>query len=505
MTSGMRALVDRLTARPDATISYQVDGVLVSRTFAELAADVDRAAEQLRSAGVRPRDHVGLCGENSYEWIVADLALIELDAVSVALSPDYVTDQTWPQLFTRYGMSLLLLGQAEYRRTTPDAPHICSLADLGTAKVTTPASRHEVPADAFTFAFSSGTTGLPKPIMMSAEGTVDAIEEYHRQLRFEHTDSIFVVLPLSAFPQRLMVYIAIACGFDMHLTVVAKMHAMLRQVRPTVVVGPPAFFEALESRYRAEIARGGTPKLGPEAFGGQVRLALTSSAPTRRETIELLGGLGFPLYEFYALTETSVITWNTPDDTRLGTVGRELRPQMVRIGDDGEIVVKIEPRRSHGYYGEAPGESTTYLADGWIATGDLGRFDEDGYLRLTGRKKSVIVTRGGYKLQPEPIEITLRGHGAVTHAVVVGGDFAPVVTAVVAVDRPVDAELEQEVQAFLDKANATLPQPARVSRLVLTDEAFTSDNGLLTRTFKPDRTAIARRFAAELMADARVD
>ncbi|MFL6130546.1 MAG: AMP-binding protein [Mycobacteriales bacterium] len=489
----MRDLIARLRSRPDLHINCFADGQVVHRTFAELYEDVLATAGALRAAGLRPRQHVGLCAPNSYDWVVADLAAIELDAVSVALAPEYAVTMSTEELVKRFDLALLLLAADEHARRQADAPEVAAFGSLGAARARDTAPS-PTPADTFTLAFSSGTTGAPKAILMSTSGTVDAIEEYDRQLGFRPSDSIFVVLPLSAFPQRLMAYTAIHCGFGIHLASVPDLFAAAGALQPTIVVGPPAFFEALELRYRPRIRAGEPVTPGPEAFGGKVRLALTGAAPARKESIELLNGVGFPLYEFYGLTETSVISWNLPGASRPGSVGRLLRPGTVRLAADGEILVRLTPPRSSGYYDEPDG-GLTYRPDGWIATGDVGRFDGD-YLHIVGRKKSVIITRAGYKLQPEPIERALCAEPAAAHAVVLGGEHAPVVTAVVSVRADeVGAETAGRLEEILGGCNDALPEPARVARLVVTERPFTVANGLLTRTLKVDRAAVAALLA----------
>ncbi|GGK63223.1 AMP-binding protein [Nocardia camponoti] len=490
----MRELIDRLKSCPDREINCFSAGLVNRRTFADLYNDVMAMASALRVAGVSERQHIGICGQNSYEWVVSDLAAIEIGAVSVAFAPEHAAQLSTDDLVAQFDLSLLLLSADEYNRRLPETSAVTTFGDLD--KVTAvPIGPSSVPLDTFSLAFSSGTSGTPKAIMMSTAGTIDAIEECHRQLSFRASDSIFVVLPLSAFPQRLMVYIAIWCGFDIHLASIPDLFAASRALRPTIVVGPPAFFEALVMRYRDEHRDGATITLGPEAFGGNVRLALTGAAPARKESIEFLNEVGFPLYEFYGLTETSAISWNTPAAHRPGSVGRLLRPGIVKLESDGEILVRMVPPRSHGYYGEPSANASTYLADGWIATGDIGRFDGD-YLYITGRKKSVIITRAGYKLQPEPIEQALCAETSVAHAVVLGGEHAPVVTAVVSVHpNGVCEQISERLNQILDERNGELPPPARVVRLVVTRQPFTTQNGLLTRTLKVDRGAVAAMLA----------
>ncbi|MFD0381911.1 AMP-binding protein [Streptomyces stramineus] len=350
--SGFHAIADRLARFPDRELWHYRGRDIERRTFRQVFDDVLATCAALEAAGVRAGTHVGILGGNSYAWIVTDLALTRLRAVSVALSVEGSRASTTGELRAAYHLGLLLMAQAEYDRRTPAEPWAAPLGDLGGATVAPPAAGAPAAGgDAFTLVFSSGSSGSPKCIMMSARGTVAAMEEYAVQLRTGLGDAIFVVLPLTAFPQRLMVYLAVWCGFDIRLADIPRLHDALRRMEPTIVVGPPAFFEAVESRYRArpEGARRHADRLRRltaliplpalrrrvrrhlfadlhALFGGRARLLLTGSAPARRSTLRLLDELGFPIHEFYGMTEVSVVSWNLPGRTRHGSVGRPCSP-----------------------------------------------------------------------------------------------------------------------------------------------------------------------------------
>ncbi|MEU5425629.1 AMP-binding protein [Streptomyces olivoreticuli] len=519
-------MVDRLAEYPGRELWCYRGREIVRRGYAQVHDDVLAACAALEGAGVLAGTHVGILGGNSYEWIVADLALTRLRAVSVALPVETHRDTPPEELRAAYDLGLLLMSRSEYTRRGPLPPWTAPLDDPGAAVVAPVDDAHHGPgADVFTLVFSSGSSGRPKCIMMSAPGTVATLEEYAAQLRLDTGDAIFVVLPLTAFPQRLMVYLAIWRGFDIRLADIPRLHPALKAMAPTVVVGPPAFFETVESRYRAlppadrrkadrlrrltaliplrTVRQRVRRRLFADLhalFGGRARLLLTGSAPARVTTLRLMEQLGFALHEFYGMTEAGVISWNLPGRTRHGSVGRPLLPGTVRIAEDGEVLIRFEPPRSVGYHGDH-GTDDVYRPDGWIGTGDLGRFDGP-YLHLTGRKKAVIITRSGYKLQPEPAERALAALPGVAHAVLLGGEHAHVVTAVVSLCGPADDTVRTGLDRAVEEFNRTLPEPARIARLFCTEEAFTAADGLLTRTLKPDRAAIAAHFGKRLFAPA---
>jgi len=521
-------LVDRLGDLPDRRLLRFEHGKLVSTSYPALQEDIRTAAQELVEAGVTARMRVGLLGENSYEWIVCDLALLSLGAITITFPTDEYRTTPLERLQEEFALHALLASQRECERRE-EAEHgwIGTIAVAGIR--VEPLSSDELdedpqhPEDVFTMAFSSGTSGRLKCIMLGKRGTEDLVAAYHEAFPFRPDDAIQIVLPLSAFQQRLMIYAAIWHGFDMHMVALAQLMRGLREMRPTILAGPPVFYEVLENRFRnlpagkrrLLLAVGQALQLLPrplrerlaprvfapfyDAYGGRMRLMLSGSAPSRLSTLRLYRLLCMPLVQAYGLTETGFISWNLPWRNRLGSVGPLVFPGTVTLRDDGEIVVKYPNPQSHGYFGVPAGEEAkTFLSDGSIATGDIGRFDEDGFLYIVGRKKELLITRGGYKVQPEPIEQELADHEKVDRAVVVGGDELPTLAAVVSLRSEASETDEADVRALFARLNEGLPRAGRVDRILFTREEFSIDNGLLTRNLKVDRRAVVERFGADL-------
>jgi long-chain acyl-CoA synthetase len=528
---GLHGLLDRLAELPDRRLLRYERGGIAETTYPALGADIRAVAGELAEAGVQPRMHIGLLGENSYEWVVCELALLSLDAVTITFPVEEFRGSTCEQLQRDYALNVLLLSRREHERRRAEAPWVGRLASSGIEVQALGAQEveleREMDEDVFTMAFSSGTSGRLKCIQLSRRGTEDLIRAYHAAFPFRADDAILVVLPLSAFQQRLMIYAAIWHGFDMHLVDVPQLMRGLREMRPTILAGPPLFYEVLENRFRSLpsfkrwllLAAGHALQplppalrgmLAPRvfaplhgAYGGRARLMLSGSAPSRMSTLRLFRLLCLPLVQAYGLTETGFISWNVPDRNRLGSVGQLVFPGTVRLRDDGEIVVRYRNQQSPGYFGvDAAEEARTFLPDGSIATGDVGRFDEDGYLYIVGRKKEILITRGGYKLQPEPIEQRLSAHAMVDHAVLLGGDEMPTLAAIVALSATATDRDEAEIRAVLGRINSELPAASRIRRLLFTRESFTAENSLLTRNLKIDRRAIMNHFDAQLRGGA---
>jgi long-chain acyl-CoA synthetase len=240
-----------------------------------------------------------------------------------------------------------------------------------------------------------------------------------------------------------------------------------------------------------------------------MRYAVSGSAPLNPVVARFFYGLGLPILEGYGLTETSPVLCVMPlRDVRFGTVGPPIPGVELKIADDGEILAR-GPNVMVGYYNR-PEETAQVLADGWFHTGDIGSLDEKGYLRITDRKKEVIVTSGGKKIAPQPIEQRLRAHPLVSEAVVLGDrrhfpsvllipERAALAAALgIAVDdalaRIGSADVRQRFQAIVDAVNRDLAQFERLKKFELIGDEWTVANGTLTPTLKVKRRVIEERY-----------
>ncbi|MFC5721945.1 AMP-dependent synthetase/ligase [Streptomyces gamaensis] len=253
------------------------------------------------------------------------------------------------------------------------------------------------------------------------------------------------------------------------------------------------------------------------ALGGQVRYVLSGGSPLGGRLAAFCEGAGIEVFEGYGLTETTAAATLTPPlRPRLGTVGWPLPGGAVRIADDGEVLL----RGGHvfaGYWDAGRGAAVPAGGDEWLATGDLGALDDDGYLTITGRKKEILVTSGGKNVAPAPLEDRLRAHPLISQCLVVGDD-RPYIAALLTLepdglahwrrmrgkqDVPLgellaDSELLAELQGAVDDANTTVSRAESIRRFTVLPVDFTEDNGYLTPSLKLKRALIARDFAREI-------
>ncbi|MCX5060606.1 MULTISPECIES: long-chain fatty acid--CoA ligase [unclassified Streptomyces] len=276
--------------------------------------------------------------------------------------------------------------------------------------------------------------------------------------------------------------------------------------------GPSASLKAARSFYDPLVYR-----RIRNAMGGRVRYMISGGSPLGRRLASFYAGAGIEIYEGYGLTETTgASTVSPPLKPRLGTVGWPLPGTRVRIAADGEILLAGD-HVLRGYWDPNAGGVVPATLDGWLATGDIGRLDEEGYLTITGRKKEMLITAGGKSVAPAPLENWLRAHPLISQVMVVG-DTRPFVGALITLDmegvshwrrmhgkHPVPAELlldndelRQVLQRAVDEANKLVSRPESIRRFTVLPVDFTEEAGHLTPSMKLKRQTIAEQFATQI-------
>jgi long-chain acyl-CoA synthetase len=419
----------------------------------------------------------------------------------------------------------------------------------GIAKAFLDEAQRVAPDDLATIIYTSGTTGEPKGVELTHGNLASNVAASQERLKLEETDVALSFLPLCHAFERTAAYLYLATGVSIAFAEsLDTLSRDLLAVRPTLMTGAPRVFEKMYARVlergraggRLErrlfdwsiqvAAAAGRSTGGPsaswswrvadrlvfarvrEGVGGRVRFFISGSAPLRKDLIEVFAGVGVPILEGYGLTETApVVSVTPPGAIRAGTVGPPLSNVEVRIADDGEILVR-GPSVMRGYYKKAA-ETAETLRDGWLHTGDIGALDEAGYLRITDRKKELIVTSGGKKVAPQAIEAAFREHPLVADVVLVG-EGRRFVSAVILPDRAAVAHLTgttaaspatfiadlgradvlQAFQAIVDVVNAPLAQFERIKKFSLVPDEWTIASGILTPTLKVRRRHVEARY-----------
>ena len=526
----LREIVDRLGQLPNNSILFfNKRGEVVKKEYPVLHADVKHAAEKLRGWGVKAGMRVGILATNSYEWVVFHLALLDLGCTAVCFAEEFGSE-TREELFEKFGLSFLLILQTDTwpKLTTGEWT---ALMDADNAEETR-AREYTAPplADDYvpSLVFSSGTTGKLKCMIVNYRGVEETIASFQRLFPTRNDDSILIFLHLSGIQQHFMLYAGLFYGTDIHLIKPPRLFLTFKELRPTLCVGPPLLYETIHNQFKKAVANlrppqrigfhvlSGVANVAPseflrerlcqmiykrlyESLGGRMRIMWTGMAPIKRSTLDFFAKARLPLYEAYGLSECGVISSNTPTHNKLSSVGQVVSKDSVYLAEDGEIVVHRDNLPTMGYWdGTGDAAKTTYLKPNTVATGDIGRFDDEGFLYLVGRKKDIILTKQGYKLHPESLEARINASPEVEHSVIFGNDL-PYLVAVISVQGPVTDDLKKRIEAHIDQINTELPAAGRVVRFHITDEQFTMQNGFMTRTLKLNRAALFSHFEKELV------
>src|SRR3569832_2250024 len=313
------AIVPKLKTCFGQKLEYYVGPKIVSRSYVDIAADAEKLAAQLRHDGIGKGDCVGILGNNCYQWLVVDLALIDLQAVCVALPTENFSKVPAEVLAEKYDLRLLQGHQ-----------WISDLSQVGDC-VFHPRKSIGVDlgdrTDLLSLSFSSGTSGKVKCLKFGRKGTSSLIVAFGGDFTFFPSDSMIAFLPLATIQQRWMFYTSIFLGFNLCLCIATRLFDALKSMKPTIVASAPLLFETVESHYlllhpwlRAFLGAGtAVTALLPEAlrkpllkrvyrgiydvFGGNVRFFLVGSAPSRVSTLNFYASIVLPLYEAWGLTE----------------------------------------------------------------------------------------------------------------------------------------------------------------------------------------------------------
>lgn len=413
--------------------------------------------------------------------------------------------------------------------------------------------------DLATIVYTSGSTGAPKGVELTHRNFLSVVRAGYEclgEVLCDNHPRLLLFLPLAHCFARYIQYCSIGSddGVVGYLPDTKSLLPDLRSFKPTYLLGVPRVFEKV---YNAASRKAGTGFKGRMfaqaaqcarewsrteqdggkhsasqrarhamfetsvyravrgALGPNIRYVACGGAPLSADLAHFFAGIGLPMIQGYGMTETAApFTVTRVNDNKIGTVGQPAPGSSVRIADDGEVQVR-GANVFRGYHNLPEKTAETFTADGWLKTGDLGSLDEDGRLMITGRKKDIIITAGGKNVSPIPMEEEIAKCPIVEHAVVVG-DGRPFIGALVTLDpeglaswlptigQPADLSLadaaalpqvREEIQPFVDRANATVSRAESVRKFVVLDTQFTQENSCLTPSLKVVRPAVNRVFS----------
>jgi long-chain acyl-CoA synthetase len=569
---------DNAEHHPDrVALRRVVDGQWRDVTSTQFAEQVSAVAKGLITAGVQAGDRVAVMSKTRYEWTVVDFAAFTAGAVVVPIYETSSAEQVeW--ILADSGARAAFVETEDHARAVESVAanthlqHLWRfddgcLDDLAAAGADVPddvvsARRHAVGLDDLaSIIYTSGTTGRPKGCQLAHRSFVAEITELCDLLQdfLNENTSTLLFLPIAHVFGRVIEIGALYAGCTLgHTPDVADLVSDLAAFRPTFVLAVPRVFEKVyntakqrahseghgrifDQAERVAIAysqateRGSAPlrvKLAHRVFdrlvyaklraalGGNCVAAVSGGAPLGSRLGHFFRGVGVTIYEGYGLTETTAgVCVNRPGALRIGTVGRPVGGVGARVADDGELLFTT-PLVFDGYWRNEEATAEAFDADGWFRTGDLGEIDSDGFVRITGRKKEIIVTAAGKNVAPAVLEDRVRAHWLISQCLVVG-DQRPFVAALITIDpdgfatwlerkgRPAstlvadvvdDEALIAEVQQAVDEANKAVSKAESIRKFTILPADWTEAGGQVTPSLKLKRNVVNRESAEQIEA-----
>jgi long-chain acyl-CoA synthetase len=560
---------EREPARPVA--AYHVGDAFVDVSAQDFYGRVRSLAKGLIASGVAPGDRVVIMSHTRLEWLLVDYAILAAGAVTVPIYETSSAEQV--QWILSDSGAVLAVVETAAMRSAYDEVDVHATAcrealvidDGGLDELATrggdvdDATLDEriagLTADGLaTIVYTSGTTGRPKGCMQTQSNLCTNVAQNLDAIRSMLGDDevTLLFLPLAHTLTKIIALVCIEWGTKVAF---ATDHDHLQEelalAQPTLLVAVPRVFEKVFNAAQHKAAAEGHGKVfdkagevaiqwsrshtagrfrpvtsaehalfGPvvygklrAAFGGRLRFAFSGGGPLGERLTHFFNGIGVRIFEGYGLTETSpTLTVNRADGWKPGTVGRPVAGTSIRIADDGEILAS-GPQVFPGYWNAEAATAEVLDADGWFHTGDIGELDDEGYLRITGRKKELIVTAAGKNVAPAPLEDRLRAHPLISQAVVVG-DQRPFVAAMLAIDPEALQEwaIEQQLESLavaemlehgllravlqdaVDEANRSVSRAESIRAFAILPRDLSIDSGELTPTLKVRRAVVAKTY-----------
>lgn len=571
-------LTKRIAADPHGTIIERktTPDVWESVSAEEFGAEVRAVAKGMIALGAEPGDRVAIMSHTRYEWTLLDWAIWTAGLVSVPVYETSSAEQVeW--ICSNSGVRAAFVESAahallveEVHEALPSLEKVLTIEDgaidelrrAGESVDDAELNRRTALAgqdSLATIIYTSGTTGRPKGVELTHSNfyliAVNAVAAVPEVFSGEGTRTL-LFMPLAHVFARFIGVLVVAGGTVLgHTSDTKDLMGDLAVFKPTYLLSVPRVFEKVYNSSEQKAAAGGKLKIfhwatktaigysrslddpkGPglflklqhaiadklvysklrQALGGQTKFAVSGGGPLGERLGHFFRGNGVTILEGYGLTESTAPTCvNRPGDVRIGTVGTQLPGCSVKLADDDEILLQGD-QVFRGYYNN-PEATAEAFVDGWFRTGDLGSIDKDGFLRITGRKKEIIVTAGGKNVAPAVLEDRLRAHALVSQCVVVG-DQRPFIGALVTLDpeglpgwctmhnKAVltveqainDPDVRHALDEAVTRANQAVSRAESVRAFTILPSDFTIENDYLTPSMKVKRNLVVRDFAADI-------
>ncbi len=581
-------VLDKTSENPGKIAYYRRDnGRFVSVTRQEMDEQVRAVGAWMRQKGVKPGQKISIFAETSPEWFVCDVASFMFGAIAVGIYANLTADVAGYILEHSESQGVFCETDVQIKKVLAekdkcpelkwvvsfnptklaDGKFIFNYADVLKEGAALDAKNPDTfvklaqavkPEELFTLVYTSGTTGMPKGVVLTHEAMMFVIDQSAKVVGLSENDVSTSFLPLSHILQRMVQYLGVAMGSVGYFTTIPTVIDDLQIIKPTVLASVPRIFEKAYQRVLQQVEQGSPIKkkifelamdigrqrskairekktipphvalLFPlfdklvfkkikDRFGGRVRFFTSGGAPLSLELQEFFHAMDILILEGYGLSETSApATINTLTDYKFGTVGKPLPEVEIKIAADGEILIRGKGNLKE-YYKNPEATAEAIDKDGWFHSGDVGVLDREGYLKITDRKKDLIITSAGKNIAPQNIENHFKAHPLIGNFMVVGdrrnylvglvtldpdtiGDWAKA-HGLGGLDMAALAQhpkLHAAMEAAMAERNAGLARFETIKKFKILGDDFTVDNGLITPSLKLKRKVITERFIDDI-------
>ena len=510
---------------PDKIFLRQpISGIMHEYSFKKVANEVRKLSTYLSSLNLPEKSHIALLSKNCAHWIMADLAIMMAGHISIPIYPTLNADSI-SHILTHSESKLVFIGKLDdfesQKAGIPDIPAISVEAygeEVGTSweeilKSYEPQS--EVPQqqkdELISIIYTSGTTGLPKGVMHTTAAFTEVINTAIDLLKIEQHSRLFSYLPLSHIAERIITEMgAIFAGGTMTFPEsLATFAADLEAAKPHLFFGVPRIYAKFQEAILAKMPQSkldrltGIPILGSivkkkiaKKLGlSDAKVIFSGAAPISVSMINWYGKLGITILQGYGMTEDCILShYNLPEANKIGSVGKLAPGVTSKLTPEDEICIKSNCL-TKGYYKEPEMTAEIFDEEGYLKTGDMGEYDHDGFLTITGRVKDMFKTDKGKYIAPAPIELDFMKNPDVELICIVGTGIPQPIALIVpseAGKQKSREELSESLKLTINTLNPGLEKVEKLAKAVVMKEEWTVDNGLMTPTFKTRRNQIEK-------------
>ena len=541
--------------RGEAVFYSRENDVWKSQNWEDFERQVEDFACALLAKGLTKGASVAILAGNVPEWTVVDVATICAGGVGVGIYPTNSKEQCEYIINHSDAEFLFVDSVSQLRKVTESCGKLRKVKEViclksvaearASARADTSLAKFSALADFLEFGrqnrdeflprveeigaharaedtaimvYTSGTTGQPKGAMLSHQYILNSCESLKNSVPIFHDDISFSYLPGCHVAERISgIYNRLYNGTPAHFVDdLSRLYEYMLEVKPTVFASLPRFFEKIYAKVVSEFGANASERNLKDAFGGNVRLLTSGGAPLPDEIADFFAKRNLPILQAYGLTENICVAFNTVENLKFGTVGKAMPMCEIRIADDGEILVK-SPMMFSGYYKDAKQTAEMFDESGWLKTGDLGALDAEGFLKITGRKKEIIVLSSGKNVAPALVENLVKENHLVSQCFVSGDGKSYCVALVTLnqteaeafarrekiefkrfVDLTRDERIYDSINEAICKANARLSSSEQIKKFVILERDFSSEFDEITPTLKLKRNVVSERFQKEI-------